>query len=108
MAEQLHAQRCHIHLDREAAARCPECVSFYCRECVTEHEERVICTACLRKKTSPTETRPWPLRGAFRSLLALLGTAWCWLTFVWIGRLLLAIPARFHEGTVWKLGIWDK
>ena len=45
----LSLQRCFNHAHREAAARCPECTHFYCRECITEHDDRVICAACLRK-----------------------------------------------------------
>ena len=42
-------QRCFHHSHREAVARCPECRQFYCRECVTEHDYRVICATCLKK-----------------------------------------------------------
>ena len=40
-------QRCFNHALREAAARCPGCGNFFCRECVTEHDDRVLCAACL-------------------------------------------------------------
>lgn len=105
---ELVAQRCHVHLDREAAARCPACGHFFCRECVTEHEERVICTACLKQQTATKKRRRWPLRSMVRSLIAVGGVAWCWLTFVWIGRVLLAMPDKFHEGTLWQISFWDK
>lgn len=104
----LLAKRCHVHLDREAAARCPECGEFFCRECVTEHEDRVICTGCLKIKTAKPEARSWSVAGLVRPLVALAGAAWCWLTFVWIGRILLAMPDRFHEGALWKIGFWDQ
>lgn len=42
-------QRCFNHATREAVARCPECSQFFCRECITEHDDRVICSACLKK-----------------------------------------------------------
>ena len=44
-------QRCFHHSLREAVARCPECRQFYCRECVTEHDDRMFCAACLRKRS---------------------------------------------------------
>lgn len=105
---ELLAKRCHLHLDREAAARCPECGQFFCRECVTEHEQKVICTSCLKERTTAQERRGAPLRGLLRPVFALAGATWCWLTFVWLGRILLAMPDRFHEGTLWKVGFWDK
>ena len=40
-------QRCWHHEQREAVCRCMACQRSYCRECVTEHEERFLCTACL-------------------------------------------------------------
>jgi hypothetical protein len=40
-------QRCLHHHEREAVARCPECGHYFCRECITEHDERVICASCL-------------------------------------------------------------
>lgn len=30
-------------------ARCPECRRFFCRECVTEHDDQLLCASCLRK-----------------------------------------------------------
>jgi len=26
---------------------CPGCARYYCRECVTEHEARLLCAACV-------------------------------------------------------------
>ena len=47
MSPYLAQSRCFQHAGREAVARCPECERFYCRECVTEHEGRMICRSCL-------------------------------------------------------------
>ena len=46
----LSQQRCFNHTSREAVARCPECGRFFCRECITEHDDRVLCAVCLGKK----------------------------------------------------------
>ena len=42
-------QRCWNHEAREAACRCPACGRSYCRECVSEHEGRLLCAACLSR-----------------------------------------------------------
>lgn len=97
--------QCAIHPQREAAARCASCAGFFCRECVTEHDLRMLCACCLRETTS--SDKPQKQR---RSLLAplgvltqlALGTAALWLSFYLIGRLLIAVPASFHEGTLWN------
>ncbi|MFP4054916.1 MAG: rhomboid family protein [Phycisphaerae bacterium] len=64
--------RCHNHPQREAAARCPECGRFFCRECVTEHEGRVICSACLRAITEPAEPETAPSGSVVQAPAALL------------------------------------
>ena len=43
--EDLVHQRCFNHMLREAVACCPECRRYFCRECVTEHEDKVLCAA---------------------------------------------------------------
>jgi len=96
------------HGFREAVARCPECKQFFCRECVTEHEDRVVCAACLKKLAAPGPAR----RFRFASLLGvgqgLLGVFVAWMFFYLAGRGLLAIPDSFHEGTVWKTQFMDE
>lgn len=94
--------KCFNHRDREAAARCPECRRFYCRECVTEHHARVICAACLRKildGKAPVADRVVP---AALVVQAAGGVVLLWLMFYYVGRLLLRLPSSFHDGTLWK------
>ena len=38
-------------------ARCPSCGNFFCRECITEHDELILCAACLKRITAPKERR---------------------------------------------------
>ena len=98
----LASQRCLNHSSREAVARCPECGLFFCRECITEHDDRVICAACL-KKLALQEARPprrrlnlWPVaQGAGGLVIA-------WFVFYVVGRVVLAIPDEFHDESVWK------
>ncbi len=99
----LAAQRCLHHATREAIARCPECGHFFCRECITEHDERVICASCLQKvahaAAQPKQRRVslWPvLQGAGGFALA------CFV-FYTLGRMLLALPDSFHDGSMWEI-----
>lgn len=102
--EALHEQRCYNHAMREAVARCPECGRFYCRECVTEHQERLICAQCLGVITTHHEKRtPW-LATLFR-----LGALCCavfivWFSFYLMGVGLAAIPSEFHDGAYANAG----
>ncbi len=105
----LALQRCHNHGDREAIARCPECGSFYCRECITEHDERILCASCLAKLTRPVEATPARFRlAALRPWLgAFSGLIVAWLCFYFIGRMLVAIPADFHASSLWNGSLFE-
>jgi len=98
----LAQQHCLNHAAREAVAQCPECRHFFCRECITEHDDRVICAACLRKMTRADGPRRKPFQALGRVGLSLAGVATAALFFYLIGQLLLSVPTSFHDGTLWK------
>ena len=91
-------QRCAAHPAREAAARCPACRQSFCRECVTEHDGRLLCTACLRKLAAPKAPRPLRLGFLWRPLQLGLGLGLAWAAFYVLGLVLLQTPAEWHEG----------
>ena len=104
----LHQKVCLNHHEREAVARCPACNHFYCRECISEHDGRVICAACLRKLLRPVGKKAdsaalrWMARVAAFGFSLMTG----WLAFYVVGKILLGIPTNFHNGTVWHDDIW--
>ena len=106
MEDLLH-QRCFNHLLREAVARCPQCQRYFCRECVTEHEDRVICAACLSADADAVGASPSRFSGFSRMMHFLLGTMLLWIFFYYLGQLLLSLPSAFHEGTLWEKGWWN-
>jgi len=93
---------CFHHPGREAAAKCVSCGRSYCRECVTPVERRMMCAACFRESTAPKEKtkRDWFVLSVTVQLV--LGLIGLWLTSYFFGRVLLELPAGFHEGTVWE------
>jgi late competence protein required for DNA uptake (superfamily II DNA/RNA helicase) len=97
----LAQKRCFHHSVREAVARCPECGRFFCRECITEHQGRVLCAGCLAAKAAPPPKKiRWS--GVLTAPLQLAAGLWlAWWFFVLVGKLLLAIPTTFHDGSVW-------
>lgn len=95
-------ERCLNHALREAVARCPECRHFYCRECVTEHEERVICAGCLRRLAKPAVVKRFRLAGLLLTVECVMGLLIAWLFFYWVGQGLLALPSSFHDGSIWN------
>jgi len=96
-------QRCFNHSVREAAARCPECGHFYCRECITEHDDRVICATCIGKLAKTPLTQRAGFVSVLRAGQLMMGLAVTLLFFYLLGQSLLSIPSSFHDGTVWKL-----
>jgi len=97
----LSTQRCFNHASREAAARCPECGRFFCRECVTEHDDRVLCSACITKQNADSGTIRQKFRGLKSLVLLGFGFALLFLVFYYAGVALMMIPSEFHKGGLW-------
>ena len=72
----LRHARCLFHPLREAAARCPHCGGTFCRECVTDEDERLACPPCLRRMAVPPPLKPSLFR-RFRQALAGLTALAC-------------------------------
>lgn len=99
-------RRCVRHDEREAVGRCTACGGAFCRECVTEHEDRLYCGPCFAqcvggdRTTRPKRRINW---GRWKALVLTAGSVVCAvLCFYWLGRVLAAVPADLHDGTIWK------
>lgn len=95
-------QRCLHHYTREAVARCPECGLYFCRECITEHDDRVICASCLKRVAVIAEKEPRRRINLWPALQMSGGFLFTWFLFYVVGRLLLSLPENFHEDQLWK------
>ncbi|MEI7730442.1 MAG: hypothetical protein WCO56_12775 [Verrucomicrobiota bacterium] len=69
---------------------------------MTEHDDRLICAACLAKtgQVASTRQRGFPL--LWRGLQFAVGVALICFFFHLAAVLLMKIPSAFHEGTLWK------
>ena len=105
---ELAQARCFNHREREAVARCPSCVHFYCRECIAEHDDQIRCATCLAKLAKPAAKRRSRLAVSVRVACCILNLLLLWFCFYWAGETLLAIPSSFHEGTLWHAKWLDK
>ena len=99
-------QRCLNHMLREAVARCPDCNRFFCRECITEHEDMVLCTSCLRKRLNLGPRKFQRFQWILRSGYFLSGLTLLYVIFYYAAQILVALPSDFHEGTLWQTGWW--
>jgi hypothetical protein len=102
-------QHCLNHPAREAVAQCPQCRHFFCRECITEHDDRILCAACLREAAQGIAKERHPFRVLGRAGLGFAGFFTAALFFYWLGQILLLIPTSFHDGTLWQsIGSWNR
>ena len=102
MNEALERTRCFNHAGREAAARCPECRRFFCRESVTEHEGRVLCVNCLAESAeADAPERGNPLAAIGLGAQTLISLVVLWMFFFTLGRVVLTLPSQFHDAEVW-------
>lgn len=99
MITTLH-HRCWNHEEREAVCRCPECGRSFCRECVGEHESRLLCAGCLKAKALVRQTAGNQRR--FRNpALALAGLVLGWVILFCAGEAAMTFTGR-SEQAVWQ------
>jgi hypothetical protein len=87
-------QRCWNHPDREASCRCPHCVRSFCRECVTEHQQQLLCASCLEATARDKPSTRRALRRFVPAALALAGIVFAWFVFYGVGQAFLESTAR--------------
>lgn len=93
-------QHCWNHETREAVCRCPACGRSFCRECVTEHEARLLCARCLEAEAQAPGARRHGSRKA--SLwMAVAGLLLAWIFFYGTGQALILITGRMEQ-TSWQ------
>lgn len=97
MSTVLARQRCWTHAQREAVSRCPSCRKFYCRECVTEHDGRLLCVQCLAAGTRGPSAHAGT-RWALLAAMAVLGVLVSFVAFYTAGYVLQQLPPAWTRG----------
>jgi hypothetical protein len=92
-------QRCWTHEAREAVCRCPECGRSFCRECVTEHDGRLLCAACLKTLAQVPTSRRGGLRRLIPAAMALAGILLAWLVFFGAGAAFNLFASRLEQSS---------
>jgi hypothetical protein len=95
-AAALSRQRCFHHPAREAVCRCTGCSRPFCRECVVDHDGRLVCTACLAERVSGPRASG---RGRRVKAIATGATGFllAWVFFYSAVKLLLGIMQRWND-----------
>jgi hypothetical protein len=94
-------QHCLHHPEREAIVRCPACRRDYCRECVTEHDGRYLCTACLRIQAVPPAHQKHRIHFPAGAVLALAGLLTAWVVYYSSAQYLILRNSADHSYRVW-------
>ena len=94
---QFSQQRCFVHPSREAVSLCLECRRAFCRECVVDHDGRLICAACLARLRAPVARGNRFLRQSLSAAATALAILLCWILFYMFGRLLLLAEPAHHS-----------
>lgn len=97
---------CQNHRGREAAAFCADCRKPFCRECVIEHEDQVLCALCVSSRAPDKPAKKFSVLQAFIPLASLISFFLLWLLFYGLAYLLILIPATFHDGLFWNRFLW--
>jgi len=90
MPENVTRQHCWNHSVRGAVCRCPSCHRAFCSECVSEHESRLLCAACIKASVAVSDgaraRHTGPLLFAAMALGSLL---LAWATFFSLGQIIM-------------------
>lgn len=86
--------RCLNHEAREAVSRCPSCRNYFCRECISIFEDRVICAACLKTVSGREHDLPARGFGAFGIALTIGGLLSAWFVFYAAAWMILQLRER--------------
>jgi hypothetical protein len=92
--------RCWNHETRDAVCRCPGCSRSFCRECVTEHEARLLCSHCLEEAAQGASAAR-PKRRLAGLWMTVAGLLLAWLVFYGTGQALILVTGRMEQ-TAWQ------
>jgi hypothetical protein len=97
----LARQQCFRHPGREAVVRCPSCHRDFCRECVTEHEDRYLCSECLARQAVEVARPKRRVGVSVGALLALAGLLTAWSVYYGVAWYLVTRGTADYSHRVW-------
>lgn len=95
-AAALSQQRCFHHEAREAVCRCMGCSRSFCRECVVDHDGRLVCASCLHARTNSAVAQS-RIRSLRSLVFAVAGVLAAWIFFYTAGRVVVSIALAWDE-----------
>ncbi len=89
-------RRCFVHPVREAAGLCVSCRRSFCRECLVDHDHRLMCGSCVAQTVRDSGARPHS-RARLLGIAALpVALLIAWAAVYVAGRILLLNDTTRH------------
>jgi hypothetical protein len=89
-------------MQREAVASCPSCQHHYCRECITEHEDIIVCRHCLASQIDLQPKEPSPFISYSLGFVEMSVGLVILLSSIYFYCFLFSqAPKDFHDGEIW-------
>jgi hypothetical protein len=83
-------QLCWNHPVRGAVCACPVCRRSFCRECVSEHDSRLLCASCIQAAVAaPVPSSGRRIARLLVPALALASTLFAWAIFFSLGQIIM-------------------
>jgi uncharacterized paraquat-inducible protein A len=95
--EKLSRQRCTNHAEREAVARCPECKRHFCRECITEHNDKQLCNHCLNKISTDNAKKSNRIKAVVYMICCVVGFLIALGFFYTAAKVISSVPQQYHR-----------
>jgi hypothetical protein len=89
MAENILQQHCWNHAVRGAVCRCPACRRAFCRECVSEHDSRLLCATCIQASLPVENPANRRVARIWVPSLALASALLAWFLFFSLGQIIM-------------------
>ncbi|MCD4819929.1 MAG: rhomboid family protein [Candidatus Cloacimonetes bacterium] len=83
--------RCHNHIDREAVSLCKHCHNYFCRECISDYDDKMLCKSCIDKLISNNNLKRKKKLNFKQYLAVIFSSLLLWFIFYSSGNILISI-----------------
>lgn len=102
MPENVAQQHCWNHAARGAVCRCPVCQHPFCRECVSEHDSKLLCASCIKASVAAANgTRARGTGPLQLAAMALASTLLAWAIFFSLGQIIME-SVTLADRSAWR------
>jgi len=102
MRENVVQQHCWNHAQRGAVCHCPACHRPFCRECVSEHDSKLLCAICIKASVSAADgARARRMAPLWMATMAVASTLLAWAIFFSLGQIIME-SVTLADRSAWR------